>query len=43
MTYLKPLIEELVLDCDERFAASVNAGQIYFETGTEDNEFNTVK
>ena len=41
MNYQKPQMDELVLGCDEKFAASISTGQIYFEDGTTDNEFNT--
>lgn len=34
-------MDELVLWCDERFAASISTDQIYFEEGITDNEFNT--
>lgn len=34
-------MDEIVLCCNERFAASISTGQIYFEDGTTDNEFNT--
>lgn len=34
-------MDELVLGCDERFAASISTDQIYFEEGTMDNEFIT--
>ncbi len=41
MNYQKPQMDELVLGCDERFAASFSTDQIYFEEGITDNEFNT--
>ena len=41
MNYQEPQMDELVLGCDERFAASISTEQIYFENGTTDNEFNT--
>lgn len=42
MNYQKPQMDVLVLECDERFAAStISTDQIYFEEGTMDNEFNT--
>lgn len=34
-------MDVLVLECDERFAASISTDQIYFEEGTMDNELNT--
>ena len=41
MNYQKPQMDELLLGCDERFAASISTDQICFEEGTTDNEFNT--
>lgn len=41
MNYQKPQMDELVLGCDEGFAASFSTDQIYFEEGITDNEFNT--